>query len=413
MVIKLGYNELIKNFDIIRDYMRDFYVYGWGSCEEYDKKSSRTYDDAKRRIESWLGEYMKYQWDSDGKRVFISVDTRHTVHNPLYKALKAKSFTDGDITLFFIVFDILHESEEYFSLSEILDKIDQEYLSDFENPKIFDSSTVRKKLNEYVSMGLLKTKKKGKILYYSRVEKDFFGDTDMLHFFSEIMPCGALGAFLLDKQEEHKDIFTFKHHYINSALDSEIVYSLFAAMQEKREIEIKKVTRKGDKRILRVVPLKLFISVQNGRQYLMAYKRRNRRILSYRIDYIFDIKLLDKAEDFDFLRSKLNGMQPFIWGVSTQGKSARRETVEFTVNFRDDEQYIYDRLQREKRGGTVEKIDDSHARFYAEVYDTNEMLTWIRSFICRITYVNFSNKDIESQLKADIEAMYRMYGVSE
>ena len=409
----MAYNELIKNFDIIRDYMREFYVYGWGSRDEYDKKSSRTYDDAKRRIESWLGEYMKYQWDTDGKRVFISVDTRNTVHNPLYKALKAKSFTNGDITLFFIIFDILNEPSVYFSLWEILDKIDEIYLSRFEKNKIFDSSTVRKKLNEYVSMGILKTKKQGKILYYSRVENVSCSNTDMLHLFSEIMPCGALGAFLLDKQKEHRDIFTFKHHYINSALDSEIVYLLFSAMHEKREIEIKKITQKGDKRNLQIVPLKLFISVQNGRQYLMAYKRRNRRITSYRIDYIFDVKLLKKAEDFDFLRSKLNGMQPFMWGVSTQGKSTRRETVEFIVHFRDDEQHIYDRLQREKRCGTVEKIDDSHARFYAEVYDTNEMLTWIRSFICRITYVNFSNKEIENQLKADIEAMYRMYGVSE
>ena len=409
----MGYNELIKNFDIIRDYMRDFYVYGWGSREEYDKKSSRTYDDAKRRIESWLGKYMKYQRYPDGKRVFISVDTRNTVHNPLYKALKAKSFTDGDITLFFIVFDILHEPSVYFSLSEILDKIDKEYLSCFDVPKIFDSSTVRKKLNEYVYMGLLKTEKRGKILYYSRSENDHFNDTDILHFFSEIMPCGALGAFLLDKQENYKDIFTFKHHYINSALDSEIVYSLFSAMHEKRETEIQKITRKGNKRSVHIVPLRLLISVQNGRQYLMAYNRKKRRVLSYRIDYIFDVKPLEKAEDFDFLRSKLNGMQPFMWGVSTQGKSARRETVEFIVHFRDDEQHIYDRLQREKRCGTVEKIDDDHARFYAEVYDTNEMLTWIRSFICRITYVNFSNKDIESQLKADIEAMYRMYGVGE
>ena len=409
----MGYNELIKNFDIIRDYMRDFYVYGWGSREEYDKKSSRTYDDAKRRIESWLGKYMKYQRYPDGKRVFISVDTRNTVHNPLYKALKAKSFTDGDITLFFIVFDILHEPSVYFSLSEILDKIDKEYLSCFDVPKIFDSSTVRKKLNEYVYMGLLKTEKRGKILYYSRSENDHFNDTDILHFFSEIMPCGVLGAFLLDKQENYKDIFTFKHHYINSALDSEIVYSLFSAMHEKRETEIQKITRKGNKRSVHIVPLRLLISVQNGRQYLMAYNRKKRRVLSYRIDYIFDVKPLEKAEDFDFLRSKLNGMQPFMWGVSTQGKSARRETVEFIVHFRDDEQHIYDRLQREKRCGTVEKIDDDHARFYAEVYDTNEMLTWIRSFICRITYVNFSNKDIESQLKADIEAMYRMYGVGE
>ena len=104
-------------------------------------------------------------------------------------------------------------------------------------------------------------------------------------------------------------------------------------------------------------------------------------------------------------------MQPYMWGVSTQGKGERRETVEFTVNFKDDEKHIYDRLIREKRCGTVELIDKNNARFYAEVYDTNEMLTWIRTFICRITSISFSNKDIEAQFRSDLEAMYRMYGV--
>ena len=100
-----------------------------------------------------------------------------------------------------------------------------------------------------------------------------------------------------------------------------------------------------------------------------------------------------------------------MWGVSTQGRGERKETVEFTVFFDKDEQHIYKRLLREKRCGTVELLDEHHARFCAEVYDTNELLTWIRSFICRITSVNFSNKEIETQLKADIDAMYRMYGV--
>ena len=50
----MPFNELIKNFNIIREYMRNFYVYGFDSRDDYDKKSARTYDDAKRRIESWL-----------------------------------------------------------------------------------------------------------------------------------------------------------------------------------------------------------------------------------------------------------------------------------------------------------------------------------------------------------------------
>ena len=95
----MAYSELIKNFDNIRDYMREFYVYGFKCREEYNKKSARSYDDERRRIESWLGGYMGFRRTQDGKNVFISVDSRAVRHNPFYKAWKAKSFTAGDITL--------------------------------------------------------------------------------------------------------------------------------------------------------------------------------------------------------------------------------------------------------------------------------------------------------------------------
>ena len=57
----MAYQELIKNFAGIRDYMREFVVYGFKSREEYTGKSGRTYDDSRRRIESWLGEHIHVQ----------------------------------------------------------------------------------------------------------------------------------------------------------------------------------------------------------------------------------------------------------------------------------------------------------------------------------------------------------------
>ena len=42
----MAYSELIQNFDRIRDYMRQFYVYGFKCRTEYDKKSARSYDNA-------------------------------------------------------------------------------------------------------------------------------------------------------------------------------------------------------------------------------------------------------------------------------------------------------------------------------------------------------------------------------
>lgn len=57
----MAYSELIKNFEKIRSYMREFYVYGFKSRSGYDRKSARSYDDERRRVESWLGDYMRFE----------------------------------------------------------------------------------------------------------------------------------------------------------------------------------------------------------------------------------------------------------------------------------------------------------------------------------------------------------------
>ena len=87
----MAYNELIKNFEKVRAYMREFYVYGFKSRTEYDAKSARSYDDERRRLESWLGDCMRFTQTPEGKNVFLSVDSRVTRKNPFYKAWKAKS----------------------------------------------------------------------------------------------------------------------------------------------------------------------------------------------------------------------------------------------------------------------------------------------------------------------------------
>ena len=38
------FQELIKNFDRIRDYMRQFYIYGFKVRNDFDSRSARTYD---------------------------------------------------------------------------------------------------------------------------------------------------------------------------------------------------------------------------------------------------------------------------------------------------------------------------------------------------------------------------------
>ncbi|MBR2460958.1 MAG: WYL domain-containing protein [Clostridia bacterium] len=414
----MAYNELIKNYEKIRSFLRDFYVFGFRGRGDYTEKSGRSYDDERRRIESWMGEHTYSRKDPDGKKTFISIDSRVSSHNPLYNSLKAKSFTDGDITLHFILMDILFFSDRSLCLGDITDKIYSDYLGKFDDPAFFDDSTVRKKLKEYVDEGLIKMEKRGKTAYYSRTEE--IQDTlslisqDALDFFSEVSPCGVVGSFLLDKFPKRDSCITFKHHYITHAPDSEILCRLFEAIGQKHCVII---TNKGKRSSTPadsvITPLKIYASVQNGRQYLLAYHHESRQINTYRIDYIKSVTRGEPSPYFDSQKKKLSELESYVWGVNVimLHGAPRLEHVEFTVRAEHYEEYIVNRLQREKRCGTVEQVSENIWKFSADVFDTYELVTWIRTFICRITSLSFSNKLLENQFKSDILEMARQYGI--
>ena len=423
---RVAYSELIKNFGRVRDYMREFYVYGFKRRDEYEQKSARSYDNERRRIESYLGDYMGFRQTTAGKNVFLSIDSRGVGRNPLYRAFKAKSFTNGDITLHFILFDILDKPETALPLKEIVGQIG-EYLLRFgpqldptdagyeeelarTGPQmVFDESTVRKKLKEYADLGLIEIIKNGRSQLYRRAQDlDISACRDALEFFSEAGLCGVAGSFLLDKLPPEETVFSYKHHYITHVLESEVLCALLDAITARREAELE---LRGEERFS-VVPLKIFVSVQGGRRYLMAYDSRIDDIRPFRLDFIARAKAGAPARDFDAHIVRLNERQKHMWGV-TYKRHGPLEHVEFTIEVGEGEEYIARRLEREKRCGTVERIDEHTLRFSADVYDTNEMTPWIRSFICRITSIRLDNQRIAARLHDDLQAMYRLYGLED
>ena len=219
----MPYNERMKNFENIRAYMRAFYVYGLKSRSEYKQKSPRSYDNERRRMESWLGDYMRCVTTTEGKKMFLSIDSRVIHHNPLYKAWKAKSFTDGDIVLHFLLLDILFAPGVEKTLAQMIEEVDG-YLSEFDGAMTFDESTVRKKLKEYVQEGIIQTEKRGRTIFYRRVsDLEIAPMADAIDFFTEVAPCGVIGSYLQDKLQQHDSLFTFKHHYITQTMDSDIM----------------------------------------------------------------------------------------------------------------------------------------------------------------------------------------------
>lgn len=447
----MAYSELIKNFDNIRGYMRDFFLYGFKTREEYDRKSARSYDNERRRIQSYLGHLISFRQTSSGKNAFISLEGRRVTHNPLYQAFKAKSFTNKDITLHFLLLDILSDAgvdfrkvsgadsygdvPQAYSLKEILRIMDTEYLTAFQNPISFDESTLRKKLKEYEELGIVVSEKSGRTVTYRLSENEIClaEYKEAIRFFTEESPLGVIGSYLEDRMQADAEkayptgrndengkclsgrndcageYLTFKNHYIMNAYDAEITELILQGIHEKRLLEIISFSR-GDAGVKQqtVIPYKLYVSTQGGRNYLFCMDADNLRPYSLRVDYIQKGKAGEVCADYDRLLKVCERAGEHMWGVSC-AKYRRYEHIEMDIYVGTDEAFIVRRLEREKRCGTVSKVDQETYRFSADVLDAYEMMPWIRTFFGRIKAIRCDNEDVKNQIKIDMVKMLKQY----
>ena len=400
------YSELIKNFEKIREYVRDFYIFGFHTRESFDAKSKRTYDNEKRRIESWLSDHVHTSLEGHKKKVSVQLDSGNIFQNPLYQCYRSKTFTDNDIRLHFILMDALEDNA--MSVSEIADYISANY------GMIIDVQIIRIKLKEYVKEGLVSEVKRGRNILYTKtgcyaddIVSRYKGLGDMIKFFSEENPFGVVGSFIMDKLGAKNNIFVH-------TLDDEILIDIMGAMEQKKAVLLSCVSRKNDKKHeITAVVLKIHCSVQTGRNYLIMYFTKQKRLMSVRVDSIVKVTPLDVVADYDTYYRYYEDNRRFLWGTSF-GKSRRygqKEHIHMEIAVDEaKEMYVVKRLEREKRSGTVTKKSDGLYAFDIDLFDANEAFPWIKTFIGRIVAFETTNEELQDKFDSDIARLYEIYG---
>lgn len=407
------YSELIKNFEKIREYVRDFYIFGFHTRESFDAKSKRTYDNEKRRIESWLSDHVHTSLEGHKKKVSVQVDSGNIFQNPLYKCYRSKTFTDNDIRLHFILMDALEDST--MSVSEIADYISENY------GMVIDVQIIRIKLKEYVKEGLVSEVKSGRNILYTKtgcyaddIVSRYKGLGDMIKFFSEENPFGVVGSFIMDKLNAKNNIFVRKHAYMVHTLDDEILIDIMVAMEQKKAVLLSCVSRKNDKKHeITAVPLKIHCSVQTGRNYLIMYFTKAKRLMSVRVDSIVKVTPLDVVEEYDTYYRYYEDNRRFLWGTSfgKARKYGQKEHIHMEIAVDEaKEMYVVKRLEREKRSGTVTKISNGLYAFDIDLFDANEAFPWIKTFIGRIAAFETTNEELQDKFDSDIARLYEIYG---
>ena len=321
--------------------------------------------------------------------------------------LKSKSFTDNDVILHFLILDIL-TSNDSLTLDEITDLINDrvEFL--------FEPQTVRNKLKECTEYGIITATKEKKAHYYS-LNKCYFEDfnipNDAINFFSEVAPFGVVGSYINDRIDNKNKKFQYKHNFIVNTLEDNIMLDIINAIKQQKRVIIENYSHRDNvANNFNILPLIIYVSVQTGRRYVIAQGRGKYRFSVYRLDYIKGVKTLEKDDNFAQLKQTLESCfeTSFSTALVREGKPEHFEMTLFVNEQTED--YIIKRLEREGRGGKVEKLRRNIYKYTNDVFDTNELTTWIKTFIGRVVELSGDNEKVINLFYDDVRKMAQMYG---
>ncbi|MCF0247341.1 MAG: WYL domain-containing protein [Synergistes sp.] len=410
----MAYSELIKHFEKTRSSVTEFFVYGFTGTDDIDVEKHHSFYNEHRRVKSWLREFVKTHRINGNQKVRISISGRKVDHNPLYRIFKAKSTTEERMRLYFFLMDILADGEKR-TVPKIQDTLLKRGFYDRNDLDNDHTSMVRKNLDNYAEKGLLEKSgsKKGVRYAYVKNNINLSAWRDALEFYSEEALIGVLGSFLLDHCPQEPQPFRFKHKYMLNALDSEQMHLLLSAIAEKRDAIITHRPIEDEENIdekIPVFPCKIYISTQNGRQYLLCMRKDTNSPSFFRLGKLHGAEIGDVDDNAQGQTEACIDYAKNVWGVSSR-RGDEKEHIEMTVRFKKNEQYINRILNREKRCGTVKDAGEGRLNFCADVYDANEMMPWLREFIGRIEDLSCSNETVTETFMNDLYEMAKLYGI--
>lgn len=416
-----------KKLEGVRVFVRDLFINGFkdrdGLNEIADNKT-RAADENRQIIASILREYYKFE-KKDGQRYFIAIDTRQNRHNPIHNIWKTKTFSGSEIMMYFYILDYLAQNKR----SNI--KITKELIFDYlqgtisydenDEARIFERSDgteltisenlTESKLNDMLTemseLGIVTRNRSANGYGYS-IAPCIDVNTDMLDYASEVMPMSTIGSYLLDREETSASVFTFKHNMISQVLDDEVMYVLFEAINNHREISLDVYSR-ATKRYSTQVLLPLFImrNVQTGRQYVACWSESERVFKPVRLDYVNLQRNSQGKIRKDYLEKKAQCRELYrhSWGVNLFYTNIPPRRVSFTIQVDDDTEFIAKRLEREKRNGIVEDLGNWKYRFSMDLYDPIEILPWVATFYGFIVDLEINDEEAMAKMKNNIQKM--------
>lgn len=427
------FSDFIKHYNIIRDILRDCFLYGCFSRDGLENKrnvSSRKVSYEMRRIQQYVEEkYIKVDKDGRYKLLSLTYDFMRHSDNFLVNTYMTKSFTRTDLLTYFFVLLCLQSEDGACTLNTIENRlIDEGHISFFK----ISSKTIERKLSEMCEdIRILSCETKKRTKHYS-IAPDILKSLDdvelkelltAIRLYKNIIFPVTSGYFCeqtlksyLTYERKSKDeeinIFNFRNVHFHPIIEEQVLWEILKAIHQRRKIKlVYHMPKNQDVRINGNVfsPFKIRYDVRHGRFYLISFNINNKCIVS-RLDRIESVEILEDTFSREDFKEEYQKHMCCSWSsVSLDcGKTPEIVKLEIIIN-EETEGYIVDRIVNEAPNGTIDKIDEGRYHFTMQVNDSGEIIPWIRGYAGYVRVLE--SAELKEKLKNDWKEMLLAYGV--
>lgn len=478
----------IKHYDKIRDILRYLYMYGGSTKEELVEKKLATsissFYDIKQRLENYIdGEFFqenKSPIKGSGKNYRFMYDPFKCPVNYLAETYQNCSYVIDDVIFYFCLMqsfvdtDMMDPYGYYkeeveddpispdgsFTINELVLQIsiiyenNQKILSTLNNittnnmhtEQLFTVPKIRARVNELVNIGILVPVSKE----YYKLSSDIFSDlsTDelfdiqlMSQFFYNCSFLTIPGFYLSSTISEYSQanflpetdnffnkqenpVFFYKNNRLQSVIDDDITWTLINAIHIKEAVHFTYKSKNGDLQEYDILPMKIVVEKQYGRQYFFGYNYSCEKFIMLRIPAITNISINKKIkpeqrfsffpsnyteEDVHFIYDKL--YQENITNVWNIALGETNTLVHITFSFpQNNYGKFLNQLTSSLHHGTIKELGNGIVDFNVITKNELELVPWIRSFGSYAIVDSQQNPALANKLKNDWKEALAQYG---
>ncbi len=312
------------------------------------------------------------------------------------------------------------------------------------NNKLFTWARVKSRIEDLVDLGILIESGKNRYVLstdiFATVESADLSDIQLMtQFFYNCTFLTIPGFYLsstieaylqsvysketdsfFNKQEN--PVFFYKNHRLQNVIDDDVTWQIITAIHNKSAIRYSYKTKNEELLRFDVLPMKVVIDKQYGRQYFFCYNYSDQKYYMPRISAVSDVTMIrsfDKKRIYEALSD--NDLKDIhsayhriyqtqiknVWNIAL-GDTISTVTIHFSFP-KDEYPKLFSRLQATRRHGAITELGNGKVDFTVDTCNEMELVPWIRSFGACAVVDRDTNPALADQLKSNWEEALKQY----